>query len=300
MGCGRSPTEWAGADNGQPALANAGEGILTAPASFRSDPATDRQVLVRVEGVVKHFLIRSGLLRRVVGRVHAVDGVSLEVRQGETLGIVGETGCGKSTLARCIARLFDLTAGKVVFDGHDISRLSRRRMRPLRKGIQMIFQDPIGSLNPRRRIGSIIGDPFAIHGISRGEERKRQVQELMRLVGLNPEHYNRFPAEFSGGQRQRIGVARALALRPKLIVCDEPVSALDVSIQAQIINLLEDLQSQFGLTYIFIAHDLSVVQHVSDRVAVMYLGKVVELADVKDLYGSARHPYTKALLSAPV
>ncbi len=262
------------------------------------DATADGQVLVRLDGVVKHFLIRSGLLRRVVGRVHAVDGVSLEVKRGETLGIVGETGCGKSTLARCVARLFDLTAGTIVFDGHDISRLSRRRMRPLRKGIQMIFQDPIGSLNPRRRIGSIIGDPFAIHHISSGEERKRQVQELMRLVGLNPEHFNRFPAEFSGGQRQRIGVARALALRPKLIIADEPVSALDVSIQAQILNLLTDLQNEFGLTYIFIAHDLSVVRHVSDRIAVMYLGKIVEVASVSELYARPRHPYTNALLSA--
>jgi len=255
-------------------------------------------VLVRLDGVVKHFPIRSDLLRRVVGRVHAVDGVSLEVKRGETLGIVGETGCGKSTLARCIARLFDLTAGTITFDGIDISRLSRRRMRPLRKEIQMIFQDPIGSLNPRRRIGSIIGDPFAIHHISSGEERKRQVQDLMRLVGLNPEHYNRFPAEFSGGQRQRIGVARALALKPKLIIADEPVSALDVSIQAQILNLLTDLQDEFGLTYIFIAHDLSVVRHVSDRIAVMYLGKIVETASVSELYARPRHPYTNALLSA--
>ena len=221
----------------------------------------DSDVLVRVDDVRKYFPIRTGLLRREVGRVHAVDGVSLEIRKGETLGIVGETGCGKSTLARCIARLYDLTAGTVVFDGRDISRLSRRRMRPLRKGIQMIFQDPIGSLNPRRRVGSIIGDPFAIHGISRGEDRKHQVQELMRVVGLNPEHYNRFPAEFSGGQRQRIGVARALALRPKLIIADEPVSALDVSIQAQILNLLRDLQRELGLTIVFIAHDLSVVRH---------------------------------------
>ena len=260
--------------------------------------AQDSDVLVRVDGVVKYFPIRTGLLRREVGKVHAVDGVSLEIRKGETLGIVGETGCGKSTLARCIARLLDLTAGTVVFDGRDISRLSRRRMRPLRKGIQMIFQDPIGSLNPRRRVGSIIGDPFAIHGISRGEDRKRQVQELMRVVGLNPEHYNRFPAEFSGGQRQRIGVARALALRPKLIIADEPVSALDVSIQAQILNLLTDLQDEFGLTYIFIAHDLSVVRHVSDRIAVMYLGKIVEVASVSELYARPRHPYTNALLSA--
>ena len=258
----------------------------------------DSDVLVRVDDVRKYFPIRTGLLRREVGRVHAVDGVSVEIRKGETLGIVGETGCGKSTLARCIARLYDLTAGTVVFDGRDISRLSRRRMRPLRKGIQMIFQDPIGSLNPRRRVGSIIGDPFAIHGISRGEDRKHQVQELMRVVGLNPEHYNRFPAEFSGGQRQRIGVARALALRPKLIIADEPVSALDVSIQAQILNLLTDLQDEFGLTYIFIAHDLSVVRHVSDRIAVMYLGKIVEVASVSELYARPRHPYTNALLSA--
>ena len=259
---------------------------------------TDVKPLVQCEHVVKHFPIRAGLLRREVGRVHAVDDVTLEVRRGETLGIVGETGSGKSTLARCIARLYDLTSGTVVFDGTDISRLSRSRMRPLRRGIQMIFQDPIGSLNPRRRIGSIIGDPFAIHGIGRGDQRKKRVQELMRLVGLNPEHYNRFPAEFSGGQRQRIGVARALALRPKLIIADEPVSALDVSIQAQILNLLTDLQDEFGLTYIFIAHDLSVVRHVSDRIAVMYLGKIVEVGTVSELYARPRHPYTAALLSA--
>jgi oligopeptide transport system ATP-binding protein len=271
---------------------------VTDVATSRSDAAPDSDVLVRLKGVVKHFPIRSGLLRRVVGRVHAVDDVTLDVRRGETLGIVGETGCGKSTLARCIARLYDLTSGTIVLDGRDISRLSRRRMRPLRKGVQMIFQDPIGSLNPRRRIGSIIGDPFAIHRISRGEQRKRQVQELMKLVGLNPEHYNRFPAEFSGGQRQRIGVARALALRPKLIIADEPVSALDVSIQAQILNLLTDLQDEFKLTYVFIAHDLSVVRHVSDRIAVMYLGKIVEIGSVSEIYARPRHPYTNALLSA--
>jgi peptide/nickel transport system ATP-binding protein/oligopeptide transport system ATP-binding protein len=259
--------------------------------------ATD--VLMSLDGVVKHFPIRRGIVvKSEVGQVRAVDGVSLDIRRGETLGLVGETGCGKSTLARCMSRLFPLTAGRITFDGQDISQLSARAMRPHRVNIQMIFQDPYGSLNPRRRVGSIIGDPFAIHGRADGLERKRQVQELMELVGLNPEHYNRFPSDFSGGQRQRIGVARALALRPKLIICDEPVSALDVSIQAQIINLLQSLQSEFGLTYVFIAHDLSVVEHVSDRVAVMYLGKIVELADRRSLYGSPRHPYTAALLSA--
>jgi oligopeptide/dipeptide ABC transporter ATP-binding protein len=264
-----------------------------APASSDSD------LLLRLTDVVKYFPVQSSsLIRRSSEVVHAVDGVSLELRQGETLGLVGETGCGKSTLARCITRLYDITSGKIEFDGRDISALSARRMRPIRRDVQMIFQDPYGSLNPRRRVGSIIGDPFAIHGIADGKERKRRVQEAMELVGLNPEHYNRFPAEFSGGQRQRIGVARALALRPKLIVCDEPVSALDVSIQAQIINLLADLQKEFGLTYIFIAHDLSVVRHVSDRVAVMYLGKVVELAEADALYSQARHPYSTALLSA--
>jgi oligopeptide transport system ATP-binding protein len=261
--------------------------------------AEDGDVLVHVEDLVKRFRAASG--QRVRGgraEVRAVDGVSLDVRRGETLGLVGETGCGKSTLARCITRLFDVTSGRVVFDGDDISALSRRRLRPYRLRMQMIFQDPFGSLNPRRRIGSIIGDPFAIHGVASGADRKRRVQELMELVGLNPEHYNRFPAEFSGGQRQRIGVARALALRPKLIVCDEPVSALDVSIQAQIINLLDDLQNEFDLTYVFIAHDLSVVRHVSDRIAVMYLGKIVEIAETKEIFDHPRHPYTNALLSA--
>jgi oligopeptide/dipeptide ABC transporter ATP-binding protein len=259
----------------------------------------DDDVLLTLRGVVKHFPIKRGIIfQREVGRVHAVDGVDLTVRRGETLGLVGETGCGKSTLARCITRLLPLTAGSVVFDGQDVSRLGRRDLRPYRRQVQMIFQDPYGSLNPRRRIGSIIGDPFAIHGVADGPERKRRVQELMELVGLNPEHYNRFPADFSGGQRQRIGVARALALRPNLIVCDEPVSALDVSIQAQIINLLENLQDEFNLSYVFIAHDLSVVEHVSDRVAVMYLGKIVELADRDQVYGQPRHPYTNALLSA--
>jgi oligopeptide/dipeptide ABC transporter ATP-binding protein len=254
--------------------------------------------LVSITDVVKHFPVKSGGLRRSKDVVHAVEGVNLEVRRGETLGIVGETGCGKSTLARCIARLYDLTSGSIVFDGRDISTLKARQLRPLRREMQMIFQDPYGSLNPKRRVGSIIGDPFAIHGVASGADRKRRVQEIMELVGLNPEHFNRFPAEFSGGQRQRIGVARALSLRPKLIICDEPVSALDVSIQAQIINLLSDLQDQFDLTYIFIAHDLSVVRHVSDRVALMYLGKVVELAPVEEIFQSPRHPYANALLSA--
>jgi len=257
----------------------------------------DADLLLRVEELVKHFRVSSDG-RRGRTEVRAVDGVDLDVRRGETLGLVGQTGCGKSTLARCITRLHNLTSGRVVFDGEDISTLSRRQLRPYRLQMQMIFQDPYGSLNPRRRVGSIIGDPFAIHRIAAGAERKRRVQELMELVGLNPEHYNRFPADFSGGQRQRIGVARALALRPKLIVCDEPVSALDVSIQAQIINLLDDLQDAFGLTYVFIAHDLSVVRHVSDRIAVMYLGKIVETAETQELFARARHPYTNTLLSA--
>ncbi len=277
----------------------------TPPADSVADDAVLRQmetgddVLLRVENLVKHFPVKgASLFSRQRDVVHAVDGVSFEVRRGQTVGLVGETGCGKSTLARCVTRLHDLTSGRVVFDGRDISTLSHRRMRPFRREMQMIFQDPYGSLNPRRRVGSIIGDPFAIHGIASGQERKRRVQEVMELVGLNPEHYNRFPAEFSGGQRQRIGVARALAFRPKLIVCDEPVSALDVSIQAQIINLLADLQNDFGLTYIFIAHDLSVVRHVSDAVAVMYLGQISELAPVDELWDHPRHPYTNALLSA--
>src|SRR3984957_12401313 len=243
------------------------------------DGADHGDVLLRVENLVKHFPVKSTKLIRRGEReyVHAVEDVSLEVRRGETLGLVGETGCGKSTPARCVARLYPITGGKIFFDGQDITKLSARRMRPLRREIQMIFQDPYGSLNPRRRVGSIIGDPFAIHRTARGDDRKRQVQELMELVGLNPEHFNRFPAEFSGGQRQRIGVARALAFKPKLIIADEPVSALDVSIQAQILNLLSDLQRDLGLTYVFIAHDLSVVRHVSNRVGVMYLGKMTEV-----------------------
>ncbi|MEQ7007774.1 ABC transporter ATP-binding protein [Actinopolymorpha sp. B17G11] len=262
-------------------------------------PASDADALLRLENVVKWFPLRSDrFLRRSTDHVQAVDGVSVSVRPGETLGLVGETGCGKSTLARCMARLYDVTSGRVVFDGDEITTMARRDVRRLRREMQLVFQDPYGSLNPRRRVGSIIGDPFAIHRVARGAERRRRVRELMRLVGLNPEHYNRFPAEFSGGQRQRIGVARALALRPKLLICDEPVSALDVSIQAQIINLLADLQAELALTYVFIAHDLAVVRHVSDRIAVMYLGRIVEIADAEGLHARPRHPYTAALLSA--
>ncbi len=260
---------------------------------------TEDDVLVRVDNLVKHFPVYGGgLIRRVVGQVQAVDGVSLVVRRGQTLGLVGETGCGKSTLARCIAGLIPVTSGKVTFDGRDITNLSRRAMQPFRREIQMIFQDPYGSLNPRRRVGATIGEPFAVHNTATGNERKKAVQELMERVGLNPEHYNRFPAEFSGGQRQRIGVARALALRPKLIICDEPVSALDVSIQAQVLNLLADLQSEFGLSYLFIAHDLEVVRHVSSAVTVMYLGRIAETGSSDQVYDKARHPYTAALLSA--
>jgi oligopeptide transport system ATP-binding protein len=264
-----------------------------------ADPDAGDEVLLQVDNVVKYFPIKSGgMASRHIGDVKAVDGVSLSLRRGQTLGLVGETGCGKSTLARCIAGLLPITAGKVIFEGKDITNLSRRAMQPFRREIQMIFQDPYGSLNPRLRVGSIIGEPFIIHKTATGNERKRAVQDLMQRVGLNPEHYNRFPAEFSGGQRQRIGVARALALRPKLIICDEPVSALDVSIQAQILNLLADLQDDFGLTYLFIAHDLEVVRHVSNEVMVMYLGRAAEFGPKDDVYDRSHHPYTRALLSA--
>jgi oligopeptide/dipeptide ABC transporter ATP-binding protein len=262
-------------------------------------PDAGDDVLVRVNDLVKYFPVKSGgLISRTVGHVQAVDGVSLTIKRGQTLGLVGETGCGKSTLARCIAGLIPITSGSVTFDGNNITNLSRRAMRPFRREIQMIFQDPYGSLNPRRRVGAIIGDPFAIHNTAGGGARKRAVQELMERVGLNPEHYNRFPAEFSGGQRQRIGVARSLALRPKLIICDEPVSALDVSIQAQVLNLLSDLQDDFGLSYLFIAHDLEVVRHVSNAVVVMYLGKIAEAGPKGPVYDMPRHPYSAALLSA--
>jgi peptide/nickel transport system ATP-binding protein len=257
------------------------------------------EALLELEDVVKHFLAKGGAFAGRGGlKVHAVEGVSMKVFKGETLGLVGESGCGKSTLARLMTALLPTTSGRVRFRSRDLTSLSRREMRPLRRQLQMVFQDPYGSLNPRRRVGSIIGDPFAVHDVSSGAERKVKVQELMEIVGLSPEHYNRFPAEFSGGQRQRIGIARALALHPELIVCDEPVSALDVSIQAQIVNLLEDLQENFSLTLVFIAHDLSVVRHVSDRVAVMYLGRIAEIGPVEEIYGRARHPYTASLLSA--
>jgi oligopeptide/dipeptide ABC transporter ATP-binding protein len=256
--------------------------------------------LVEVRDLVKHFPIKEGfLISREVGAVQAVDGISFDVHRGETFGIVGESGCGKSTTARVLLRLMDPTSGTIRFDGRDIATLKAREIKPLRREMQMIFQDPYSSLNPRRTVGTVIAEPFQIHGMHAGEgERKRAVQELMDVVGLNPEHYNRYPHEFSGGQRQRIGVARAIALKPKLIVADEPVSALDVSIQAQILNLLRDLQRELGLTLIFIAHDLSVVRHMCDRVAVMYLGRIVELATSDQLYGHPRMPYTGALMSA--
>jgi oligopeptide/dipeptide ABC transporter ATP-binding protein len=256
--------------------------------------------LIEVRDLVKHFPIKQGVIfQRQVGAVQAVDGVSFDVLEGETLGIVGETGCGKSTTARLLARLLDPTSGAIRFDGEDIAQRSGSGLKALHRQIQMVFQDPYSSLNPRKTVGSIISDPFVIHGLYKGEgERKKQVQELMDRVGLNPEHYNRYPHEFSGGQRQRIGVARAIALQPKVVIADEPVSALDVSIQAQVLNLLRNLQRDMGLTLVFIAHDLSVVRHMCDRVAVMYLGKIVELAPNDALYGFPRHPYTGALLSA--
>ncbi|MEV8567825.1 dipeptide ABC transporter ATP-binding protein [Streptomyces sp. NPDC051322] len=260
------------------------------------DPAAEP--LLKVTDLVKHFPITKGVLKRKVGAVQAVDGLSFDVYPGETLGVVGESGCGKSTMGRLITRLLEPTGGKVEFEGRDITHLSAGRMRPMRRDVQMIFQDPYGSLNPRHTVGGIVGTPFRLQGVEPDGGVKKTVQGLLELVGLNPEHYNRYPHEFSGGQRQRIGIARALALRPKLVVADEPVSALDVSIQAQVVNLLDDLQSELGLTYVIIAHDLSVIRHVSDRIAVMYLGKIVELADRKSLYESPMHPYTKALLSA--
>jgi peptide/nickel transport system ATP-binding protein len=260
--------------------------------------AAPGDVLLKVTGLQKHFPIRKGLMQRQVGAVRAVDGLDFEVRSGETLGVVGESGCGKSTMGRLITRLLEPTAGKVEFEGKDITHLGVSGMRPLRRDVQMIFQDPYSSLNPRHTIGTIVSAPFKLQGVNPEGGIKKEVQRLLSVVGLNPEHYNRYPHEFSGGQRQRIGIARALALNPKLVVADEPVSALDVSIQAQVVNLLDDLQQELGLTYVIIAHDLSVVRHVSDRIAVMYLGKIVELADRDSLYKAPMHPYTKALMSA--
>ncbi|MFF1501140.1 ABC transporter ATP-binding protein [Streptomyces sp. NPDC058316] len=274
-----------------PAQRSAGSGAA-------AEDAASREVLLKVTGLQKHFPLKKGMLQRNAGAVKAVDGIDFEVRSGETLGVVGESGCGKSTMGRLITRLLEPTAGKIEFEGRDITHLGVGAMRPMRRDMQMIFQDPYSSLNPRHTIGTIVGAPFKLQGVTPEGGVRKEVQRLLEVVGLNPEHYNRYPHEFSGGQRQRIGIARALALNPKLVVADEPVSALDVSIQAQVVNLLDDLQTELGLTYVIIAHDLSVVRHVSDRIAVMYLGKIVELADRESLYKAPMHPYTKALLSA--
>jgi len=284
-------------DAGPDARPDAGSG--PSRESFRGAPYAKPRALLEVCDLVKHFPIRGGLFRGVVDKVHAVDGVSFTVAEGETLGIVGESGCGKSTAGRCILRLIEPTAGKVWFDGADLGAMDKRALRANSRAMQIIFQDPFASLNPRMTVASMIGEALAIHRLASSREQAEQrIVELLETVGLHPDHMRRYPHEFSGGQRQRIGIARALAVSPRLIVCDEPVSALDVSIQAQVINLLEDLQERFGLSYLFIAHDLSVVEHISDRVAVMYLGRIVELAPAKALYRAPRHPYTEALLSA--
>jgi oligopeptide transport system ATP-binding protein len=275
-----------------------GSAVQTAPAPTKS--GVNVQPLLSVSDLKMHFPITRGIIfQRQVGAIKAVDGVNFNMTRGETLGLVGESGCGKSTTGRAILQLYRPTAGEVVFEGTDLTKTKGEDLRKMRRRMQMIFQDPYASLNPRMTVGSIIGEPLEVHGIgSSKKERQERVQELLKTVGLNPYFVNRYPHEFSGGQRQRIGVARALAVNPAFIVCDEPISALDVSIQAQIINLLEDLQDELGLTYLFIAHDLSVVRHISDRIAVMYLGKIVELADRDELYENPMHPYTQALLSA--
>jgi len=262
------------------------------------EPGGQGRILLRIEGLKKYFPITHGLLRRHVGDVRAVDGITFDVYRGETLGLVGESGSGKTTIGRTILRLYPPTAGRVLFDGTDVQTLKGKALRRARRRMQMIFQDPYASLNPRMNVGAIVGAPLSIHGEARGREKEERVAELLRLVGLSPSLANRYPHEFSGGQRQRIGIARALALSPDFVVCDEPIAALDVSIQAQVINLLQDLQAQFGLTYLFIAHDLSMVRHISSRVAVMYLGKIVELTGRENLYANPLHPYTQALLSA--
>ncbi len=260
--------------------------------------ASEPKVLLRVENLKKHFPIMQGIFRRQVGAVKAVDGISFDVYERETLGLVGESGCGKSTTGRVVLQLYPATEGNILFKNQDIAALKGERLRKLRPHMQMIFQDPMASLNPRMTVSSIVSEPLEEHNVGTNRERKIRVEELLELVGLNPTFANRYPHEFSGGQRQRIGIARALALNPEFIVCDEPIAALDVSIQAQVVNLLEDLQNELGLTYLFISHDLSMIRHIADRVAVMYLGKIMELADSKDLYGEPLHPYTQALLSA--
>jgi oligopeptide transport system ATP-binding protein len=260
-------------------------------------PSTGDDMLV-VRNLVKYFPIRRGVLQRVVGQVQAVDGVSFSVRRGETLGLVGESGCGKSTTGKAILQLDRPTSGEVLLDNEDLVKLKGEDLRLMRRKMQIIFQDPYASLNPRMNVGQIIGEPLEVHGVAKGKEKEERVKELLRVVGLNPQFMTRFPHEFSGGQRQRIGIARALALNPSFIVCDEPIAALDVSIQAQVVNLLKDLQHKFGLTYLFIAHDLSMVRHISDRVAVMYLGRIVEIADWRAIYDDPKHPYTQSLLSA--